>query len=119
MAHLYKRRNKYWICYYVKGEKITRLDLKAQVTDIALRVDDSGAAELHFDLALDTEGARPKPWEFVASLLSVEQDEVRTFPLARECLLSRGGDFLGPWKTPLELVDVVARRSRQAIKRNT
>jgi len=22
MAHLYKRRNKYWICYYVKGEKI-------------------------------------------------------------------------------------------------
>ncbi len=22
MAHLYKRRNKYWICYYVKGQKI-------------------------------------------------------------------------------------------------
>lgn len=24
MAHLYKRRNKYWICYYVKGEKIQK-----------------------------------------------------------------------------------------------
>ncbi len=22
MAHLYKRRNKYWICYYVRGEKV-------------------------------------------------------------------------------------------------
>lgn len=24
MAHLYKRRNKYWICYYVRGEKIQK-----------------------------------------------------------------------------------------------
>ncbi len=24
MAHLYKRRKKYWICYYVRGEKIQK-----------------------------------------------------------------------------------------------
>ncbi len=26
MAHLYKRRNKYWICYYVKGEKKRKIE---------------------------------------------------------------------------------------------
>lgn len=108
-----------WEIERVKGERITRLDLKAQVTNIVLHVDDAGSADLRFDLALDTDGARPRPREFVASLLGVDRDDVRTLPLTRECLLSRGGDLMGSWKTPLELVDVAMRRSRQAIKRNT
>ncbi|HKI84392.1 MAG TPA: TIGR03936 family radical SAM-associated protein [Candidatus Krumholzibacteria bacterium] len=108
-----------WEIERVKGEKVTRIELKAQVTNIDLRVIESKAAELRFDLALDAEGARPRAREFLASVLGVDCDDVRTITLSRECLLSRGGQILGSWKTPLELVDLAVRRSRQAIKRNT
>jgi radical SAM-linked protein len=108
-----------WEIERIKGEKVTKIELKAQVTNIDFQLSDAGAAELRFDLTLDTEGARPRAREFLASLLGVDGDDVRRIILSRECLLSRGGQVLGSWKTPLELVDLALRRSRQAIKRNT
>jgi radical SAM-linked protein len=100
-----------------KGGVTTSMDLKSQIT--ALHTEELGedGVLLHFECDLSGEGSKLRPHEFVASLLDCSMEDISTLTLHREQLLSRGGEPLGPWKSPMELVEFAMRRSRQMVKR--
>jgi radical SAM-linked protein len=93
------------------------IDLKSQVT--RLRTDDGSGdgIELYFECDLSVEGLKLRPHELVAALLACPVEDISTLTLRREQLLSRGDEPMGPWRTPMELVDLATHRSRQMVKR--
>ena len=93
------------------------LDLKSQVTEIHVDERDGDEIPVHFECDLSGEGMKLRPHEFVAALLECPVEDACTLTLRREQLLSRGGEPMGPWRTPMELVELAMRRSRQMVKR--
>ena len=106
-----------WEIKRIKSETTSILDLKAQVTNVEFIEREDGSAELGFDLDLADATARARPYEVVAALSGADADDVRTIPLRRVSQWSRGGEPMGSWKTPLDLLDLSLRKSRQAVKR--
>ncbi len=106
-----------WEIHRIKSDADLVLDLKAQVTNVHLVEGDDGGAELRFDLDTVDSTPRARPYEVLAALTGVDAPDVRTIFLCRVSLFSRGGDPMGSWKTPREILELAQRKSRQAMKR--
>jgi len=110
-------RSRTWEIQRVKTDGNLTIDLKAQVTNVEYVEGGDGPARLGFDLDIVDSIPRARPYEVVAALIDVDAIDVRTIPLCRVSLLSRGGEPMGDWKTPRQLLELAVRKSRQAVKR--
>jgi integrase len=111
MAHLYKRRNKYWICYYVKGEKIQ----ESLHTDNE-RIAREKKRKIEYDLSIGSlHIASQLPVTFVLEDFCRYLETARTYKSYKNDI-SRLRVFFGPVCERLKICPPGIKRGQQSAK---